>query len=172
MCIFLIDYENVRDNGLKGVEYLDCKDHVILFYSDVSKNIRNDNISNIINSNCEFELIHLNHTGKNALDYYIALRTGELYSNGKDYFIIVSNDKGFDAIIEYYKNKNIKINRTCSVESGMTCYNSKRKNIILENRKIKDLSKYEIELMAKKSNIRRELICVREMKLIKGIWSL
>ena len=32
--LFLIDYENVGNAGMKGSDYLNAQDHVIVFYSE------------------------------------------------------------------------------------------------------------------------------------------
>lgn len=37
--LFLIDYENVGNTGMKGSDYLDSGDHVIIFYSEARKNM-------------------------------------------------------------------------------------------------------------------------------------
>ena len=37
--LFLIDYENVGIAGMKGCDYLDGQDHVIIFYSESSKHM-------------------------------------------------------------------------------------------------------------------------------------
>ena len=36
--LFLVDYENVGNAGMKGSSYLNAKDHIIVFYSE-TKNI-------------------------------------------------------------------------------------------------------------------------------------
>lgn len=37
--LFLVDYENVGNIGMKGCHYLNASDHVIVFYSDAKKNM-------------------------------------------------------------------------------------------------------------------------------------
>lgn len=62
-------------------------------------------IQEIIESDCAFHIYKLKKEGKNALDFYIVSRIGELYGQGCDgTVIIVSNDKGFEAVRDYWKN--------------------------------------------------------------------
>ena len=37
--LFLVDYENVGNAGMKGSSYLNAKDHIIVFYSETKKNM-------------------------------------------------------------------------------------------------------------------------------------
>ena len=79
MATILVDYENVStSDGLKGVEYLNEKDTLILFYSQCCEKIRAEYIDMIEKSQCEFRTYKLARTGKNALDFYIAVECGIL----------------------------------------------------------------------------------------------
>ena len=72
----LVDFENVsRSDGLKGVEYLNEKDTLIIFYSQCCEKIRAEYIEMIEKSRCGFKIYKLSRTGKNALDFYIAVAT-------------------------------------------------------------------------------------------------
>ena len=37
--LFLIDYENVGNAGMKGCNYLDAQDQLIVFYSEAKKHM-------------------------------------------------------------------------------------------------------------------------------------
>lgn len=101
--LFLIDYENVGNVGMKGHEYLDEGDYVVLFYSEAKKNMERRVLENITASGCRFEVYKLCKTGKNALDFYIASRLGELVGGGYEgTSVIVSNDAGFQAVRDYW----------------------------------------------------------------------
>ena len=57
--------------------------------------------------------------GKNALDFQLATLLGYVIGSNTekdDEFIIVSKDTGFDAVVEFWKQQNIKITRLCSLE--------------------------------------------------------
>lgn len=37
--LFLIDYENVGKAGMKGCDYLNAQDHMIIFYSEARRHM-------------------------------------------------------------------------------------------------------------------------------------
>lgn len=109
MNIFLIDYENVNMNGLKGIEKVKSSDEVVLFYSINSENIKLDIISTIIRRKISLKLFKLNKSDKNALDFQLATYLGSLISiKGEfDNIVIISKDNGYQSSIDfcndYYK---------------------------------------------------------------------
>ncbi len=104
--LFLIDYENVGRAGMRGCEYLDVQDHVVLFYSEGKKNAERRSLDQITSSGCVFEICKLYRMGKNALDFYIASKLGELIGRGyAGISVIVSNDHGFQAVRDYWEKK-------------------------------------------------------------------
>ena len=54
---------------------------------------------------CDFRVYKLVNTGKNALDFYIASECGVLSQSGETQIVIVSNDKGFKAVVDFFKLK-------------------------------------------------------------------
>ena len=98
MLHFMIDLENTRSAGLQGAEYLTAADQVTIFYSKACVQITFGRMQELLASGCGMEVCRLVNTGKNALDFYIASRIGEVYGQGFEGTIaIVSNDKGFRA---------------------------------------------------------------------------
>jgi len=82
MATILVDYENVHGcNGLKEVETLCSDDILILFYSEACRRIKREYMQQIIDSRCRFRIMKLKNTGKNALDFYIAVECGRLSAN-------------------------------------------------------------------------------------------
>ena len=105
MIHFMIDFENTRNRGLQGAEYLQPDDSVTIFYSQVCMKIERRRFQQVKESGCNFRLCKLKKTGKNALDFYIASRIGEIYGQGyTGMTAIVSNDTGFQAVKEYWKS--------------------------------------------------------------------
>ena len=103
MATILVDYENVyASNGLKGVDALSVDDVLIIFYSDSCRKIRYDYMQSINDSGCEFRIVKLKNPGKNALDFYIAAECGMLRARGEKQLAIISNDKGFQAVLDYF----------------------------------------------------------------------
>ena len=104
--LFLIDYENVGNAGMRGSSYLNAMDHVIVFYSEAKKHMERRALEHITASGCVFEICKLCKTGKNALDFYIASRLGELFGGGKEgVAAIISNDSGFKAVRDFWEKK-------------------------------------------------------------------
>lgn len=103
MATILVDYENVHGSrGLKGVEYLTEKDHLIVFYSTVCMKIAAEYMDSIKKSGCKFSIYKLKRSSKNALDFYIATEAGRLSALGTEEMIIVTQDKGFEAIADFF----------------------------------------------------------------------
>lgn len=107
MAIFLVDYENVGNTcGLKGVEYLLPEDELYIFYSQCCKKLRKELMQTIYQSGSGFHICKLKETGKNALDFYIAAQTGECFATeGVTELAIISKDKGFRAVVDFWKIK-------------------------------------------------------------------
>ena len=100
---FLVDFENVKSNGLRGVEYLEKEDYLTIFFSQFAHSCENRYLEAIEQSGCTFDTCKLINTGKNALDFYIATRVGEFYGNGhQDRVAIISKDQGFNAVRDYW----------------------------------------------------------------------
>ena len=77
-------------------------DTLIVFYSDSCRKIRQDHMRFIRQSGCEFRIVKLKNPGKNALDFYIAAECGRLQAKGDNQLAIISNDKGFQAVLDYF----------------------------------------------------------------------
>lgn len=101
---FLIDYENVHYAGLEGTEFLEKDDTVSIFFSAVCEKIVSYRMKDIEMSGCNFEICKLQNTRKNALDFYIASKVGEIFAVDKEARIaIISSDSGFNSLLDYWK---------------------------------------------------------------------
>ena len=108
--LFLIDYENVSYAGLKGVELLTPQDNLTIFYSQSSKKIERETFQKIIATNCSFDIQKLKAPGKNALDFLIISHIHTLFSNGgEDPIIIISRDKGYNIVKQYWEARNKRV---------------------------------------------------------------
>lgn len=102
---FLVDHENVNNSGYQGVEYLLPEDTIEIFYSESSKNIHNGIFRLIKDSGCDIKICKLKQVRKNALDFYIVSRLGELIGSGyQGNSAIISGDHGFKSVQEYWRN--------------------------------------------------------------------
>lgn len=149
MSTFLVDYENVRERGLKGLYALTNNDTLIIFYSSVCKKIRNEDLIEIENSKCIFNVVKLVKTGKNSLDFYIAATTGEKVSNNEKEIAIISNDNGFQSIVDYYRqNKLSRVIKASTIERAIIAFGnssgSAKRNLVKLFSQEKDLDLFII----------------------------
>jgi len=101
--IYLIDYENVHNDGMEGYEYLTEADSLYIFYSKAAPNIRKKIAAKIFDSSMEVHLYKLFEPRKNAIDYYIAAKTGQLVERFRpDRLAIVTKDQGFQSIADFW----------------------------------------------------------------------
>lgn len=113
MNYYLVDYENVHNDGVKELSNISAGDVVVIFYSDHCKNITLDTVAEVLSKGASLEATRAFTGTKNALDfqlsYYIGLLHGTSCKDAK--YFIVSNDKGYDCLCEYIKEKGINIAR-------------------------------------------------------------
>ena len=129
MATILVDYENVSTNdGLKGVEYLKENDTLIIFYSQCCEKIRAEYIEMIERSRCKFKTYKLAKTGKNALDFYIAVECGILGIQEEKQISIISKDKGFSAVSDFFRIQEeldgVIVRVASNVENALVALNS------------------------------------------------
>ncbi len=133
---FMIDLENTRSRGLQGAEYLTADDCVTIFYSQTCVKLEKGKLQQIIDAGSVLDIRRLRRTGKNALDFYIASRIGELFGGGYSGIVaIVSNDKGYNAVQDYWSScakPARKVLLQSNIEQCIGCSNesSDRKKLI------------------------------------------
>ncbi|WP_124101190.1 PIN domain-containing protein [Ruminococcus sp. Marseille-P6503] len=115
MNAYLIDFENVKSKGLNGIEHLCENDRVIIFYSENSDTISFDMHMKVMATPASVEYLKVRVGGKNALDFQLCSMMGfiaakEIYR----YIFIVSNDKGFDKLHDFWNVCNVN-NTSCTV---------------------------------------------------------
>lgn len=122
---FIIDYENVNYAGLKGIEFLTSQDKITIFYSDRCPNIIKRDLDIIQNSGCKFDTCKLVKAGKNALDFYIAVRVGEEIAAASDDNVIniaiITEDHGFYGVLDYcrHRKRNVNILTAGTIENAI-----------------------------------------------------
>ena len=98
---FLVDFENVGLSGLVGIESLKRNDSLYIFHNAHRAQLPIKLTDEICKTGCHFFAIQLVRGGKNALDFYIAAKVGELCAKGRESICILSNDRGFAAVQDY-----------------------------------------------------------------------
>ena len=128
MTVYLVDFENVRSGGLRGVEELSEGDKVVIFYSKNADAITFDVHMLLSKSKAEIETFRILRGGRNSLDFQLSTYLGYLVmENSYRNIVIISQDKGFLCATSFWEenqelcNCNIRLCKsiaTSDVESS------------------------------------------------------
>lgn len=109
--IYFVDSENVNDNWIDTITEFKKSDEIRVFYTEKSMNVSCENISKIAGGEVNLNWVKC-FTGQNALDFQLVTDLGFSVAKGsRDTFIIISNDKGYDAVVNYWVIKGINVSR-------------------------------------------------------------
>lgn len=137
----LIDYENVGAAGLVGTDCLCKEDSVVLFFSLSAAGIERQYLDDLEKRAGYFEIVKLKNVGKNGLDFYIAVRVGQIVAKNPDTkILIVTRDVGYQAIGQYceaYTGLTNPVIIKDSIEAGIAVLDGEtdRQKRIVERRK-------------------------------------
>lgn len=125
MATYLIDYENVHQNGLNGIRKLAENDIVIIFVGNMINGVHVETVMDILHSPARVEIKKMKKTADNYLDFQLATCLGSLIAGGGDKeFYIISNDRDFGAVIDYWKHNksdvSVERRNTISPQSSET----------------------------------------------------
>ena len=116
---FLIDYENVHEDGLTGANTLGKNDNVHLF---TSKNAPNISIKTLTFFNSTNLQCHEVPANKQSVDMNLASFLGYLIAkndNAKCNYVIISNDTGFDNVMKFWRQReNLSIVRQDKIKAS------------------------------------------------------
>ncbi len=111
MTVYLVDFENVRSEGLKGVEELTSEDKVVIFYSKNADAITFDVHTLLSKSSAEIETYRILRGGHNSLDFQLSTYLGYLVmENSFKEIVIISRDKGFLCVTNFWDENRDKCN--------------------------------------------------------------
>lgn len=101
-----VDFESVQNVDLALIESKPVK--VFLFIGEQQHKASMDLMMQVHRLHDQVEMIKLDCTGKNALDFVLAHHTGrQVTADPGGYFHILSRDKGFDALVGHLKSRDI-----------------------------------------------------------------
>lgn len=103
--VYLIDYENVNEEGLEGSNKLTKSDYINIF---TSKNAPYFSIKTLVNFNNTNLYFHEVPAGKQSVDMNLATFFGYLVAQNdisNSQYIIVSKDTDYDNVITFWRNK-------------------------------------------------------------------
>ena len=102
MGYYLVDFENVKKDGLDGIHKLEPEDRVCILYSKNADSITFEQHKKIMESKADIELCKVDVGSKNALGFLIANKAADSY-------YIVSKDKGFEILSGYWKSRGVSV---------------------------------------------------------------
>lgn len=111
MRVFLIDFENMRSEGLRGIDNLSAEDTVVIFYSNNADTLSFAAHAMIMSSKANIVYYKIKRGGKNALDFQLITCLGYMLAKEPEaeYFVI-SKDTGYDFAIEFWADNFVGVN--------------------------------------------------------------
>lgn len=102
---YLVDYENVGGEGLRGCNKLNKTDHIIIFFTKNAKKIDMSEIAN--HGEATLEMIEV-PAGRQSADHHIGSYLGYLVGNKEEKecrIVIISKDTDFDNVIKFWRTR-------------------------------------------------------------------
>ena len=137
MGYYLIDYENVKKDRLKGIRDLSEGDTVSIFYSENADSINFDLHIKIIESKANINYQKVEVGQRNALDFQLITFLGYLIAtNPEEMYYLVTKDSGYQSACNYWKKRNVNIQMVPNLLEGSklsTKQHTKHVNVKKEN---------------------------------------
>lgn len=109
---YFVDFENVGEQGLYGIEMLTSKDKVILFYSQQNISLPATHLCACIHAQMKAEHFQIKKIADNYLDFQLATYLGFYTAkHPKKSLVIVSKDNDFIPVIDFWSAQGRKIQR-------------------------------------------------------------
>lgn len=111
-----VDYENIQKVTITNVP--DTIFQVLVFIGHSQSKILTSTITNLSTQSESIRWIQIEGQGKNNLDFHLCAELGVLHGSEppETEFMIISNDKGFDCLTEYFtRRKNRKTVRVATM---------------------------------------------------------
>jgi hypothetical protein len=108
---YLIDFENVKTDGIKDLHGVHKGDVMTFFYSENCKNISLEVLDSISKLKVKYKGFNVKVGTKNALDFQLTSYLGYLIGKGNtdENYYIVSEDKGFEVVADFWKEQGIAV---------------------------------------------------------------
>ena len=117
--IYLIDFENVHSDGLKGIELLDKKEKCYIFYSEHAGVLTFNKHKRITESKADIFYVEAQVGMKNALDFQLVSYLGYMIREAPDEdYCVISNDKAFELVGRFWQDKSVNVFSAVSLEQA------------------------------------------------------
>lgn len=120
MAEYFVDFENVGSAGISGLSKLNLNetDVFYVFYSENAKNMTVDLHVELTKVKAKVNFIKVKVGTANALDFQLSTYLGYLIKeNHEKKFFIISKDKGYDSVCDFWKGRQTVIKRIDSINS-------------------------------------------------------
>ena len=120
MAIYLIDFENVHSDGLKGIERLAENDVCYVFYSEHAGVLTFNIHKKIIESRAKIYYVEAQVGMKNALDFQLVSYLGYMIrENQEASYCVISNDRAFALVADFWKKKGVDVASAVSLAAAV-----------------------------------------------------
>jgi len=114
--LLLVDYENVGHVDLSAIP---ADVRVAFFFGASQRTVPTAFFKSALRLRERFVPIDIEGRGKNALDFHIAFYLGEYLTTApQTRCVILSNDKGFDPLIQHLRGRKFSVQRVSTLEEG------------------------------------------------------
>lgn len=158
MAIYLIDFENVHSDGLKGIEKLERNDECYIFYSEHAGVLTFNMHKKITESRAKIYYVEAQVGMKNALDFQLVSYLGYMLREKPEaVYCLISNDKAFELVSKFWQDKGVNVTSAVSLDKAANAAHYSKISAELE------------KLLADRSE--REFVekCINELSTKSGI---
>lgn len=118
--IYLIDSENIADHWVGHIRLQNVLDKIIIFWSKNSKSLSIWLLDTFLEMYPREQLEFIEcYTGNNSMDFHIVTKLGQMTARpSKTQFVIVSDDTGYDGVINYLHDSGFSVTRLAGFKSA------------------------------------------------------
>jgi hypothetical protein len=106
-----VDYENINLANIGSLSATDLD--VWVFVGPHQKNLPIETVKSLLSSANKPQIVQITKQGKNSLDFHICYELGALSREvpKPDKVYVLSNDKGYDSVVQYAATKGLVVER-------------------------------------------------------------
>ncbi len=120
MAVFLVDFENVKSDGLVGVERLGKDDRVYIFYSDHANSMTFSMYHDLVRTQANVYTVKAVTGTKNALDFQLVSYLGYMINGEPDaVYFIISADRGFETVARFWREKQADVDVAAGIGAAI-----------------------------------------------------
>lgn len=111
MTVYLVDMENIPHAWAKLLDACGAGDRFVLFYTEQVSQVPITLMEKVTQSQAAMDYVKC-HSGPNGLDFQLVTEMGfRIARDPESEYVIVSQDHGFDVVVDYWADRNIQTKR-------------------------------------------------------------